>query len=545
MSQAPSGVYVVTGTVTRSDGLTASFSDTVNITTRTVTLGLVTEKPVLYGIVNGRSVELGLVTETPTIYPIQPINPITVNLGLVTEAPVIYDIAAIAPKTVNLGLVTESPTLYNIAASTPALLTVTNPPLSNVKINELVTVGIDGDGTETLENALGTVAVVSNDGSTLTFNAIDIHTFGDKSLNYYSAITHTLTRDVQSVDFTLIIEPEDNTLFGQITSIAPGGLYENDQGALNSYAHIKNITPGITINVNDGSYTALNSGSADVALYDTQWSEYVTETVVVLAQPIQIAFTTANESATAQGLALDTVSTQPINIAFGTALDTTTANNLDLVTAAIQHVSVSFAPALETATANPSFIHTLGVLAFPTAVSANLAYPFSFGAQDDADTNAPVITLQGPISMVMRQGAVYRDPGYEAYDIEDKEITPWVVVTSSLDVDVPGTYQVRYRVADRAGNSSATVTRSVTVLSELASALSLAASLPVSPVSIAVGSSYSLAQFVNNPSNSPLIYSVKYGTLPDTLRLDPYTGLVTAIEPGTLTDAITFDVSFR
>jgi len=79
------------------------------------------------------------------------------------------------------------------------------------------------------------------------------------------------------------------------------------------------------------------------------------------------------------------------------------------------------------------------------------------------DRIPPVLTLIGGSSMQIRQGEAFIEPGFTAIDETDGVITPRVVVTGTVNVNVPGTYTLTYRVADAAGNAS-TATRSVTVI---------------------------------------------------------------------------------
>ena len=59
-------------------------------------------------------------------------------------------------------------------------------------------------------------------------------------------------------------------------------------------------------------------------------------------------------------------------------------------------------------------------------------------------------------------GLAFVDPGYEAHDVRDGNLTANVTVTGAVDVNSTGTYVLTYSVADAAGNT-ATATRTVTV----------------------------------------------------------------------------------
>ena len=79
-----------------------------------------------------------------------------------------------------------------------------------------------------------------------------------------------------------------------------------------------------------------------------------------------------------------------------------------------------------------------------------------------ADTANPEITLFGSEYLNHSQGIPFVDPGYEAHDARDGNITDQIVVTGSIDQNSTGTYLLTYTVEDAAGNT-ATTTRTVTV----------------------------------------------------------------------------------
>ena len=60
------------------------------------------------------------------------------------------------------------------------------------------------------------------------------------------------------------------------------------------------------------------------------------------------------------------------------------------------------------------------------------------------------------------------DPGVEAHDVRDGNITSDVVVSGTVDVNTTGTYTLTYTVSDAAGNE-ASLTRTVNVVEGQAS----------------------------------------------------------------------------
>lgn len=80
------------------------------------------------------------------------------------------------------------------------------------------------------------------------------------------------------------------------------------------------------------------------------------------------------------------------------------------------------------------------------------------------DVYAPAITLTGANPMTLTQGNAYSEPGYSATDNVDGNVTGSVVVTGTVNENVPGAYQLVYSVTDAAGNSTCNVIRTVNVV---------------------------------------------------------------------------------
>lgn len=79
-----------------------------------------------------------------------------------------------------------------------------------------------------------------------------------------------------------------------------------------------------------------------------------------------------------------------------------------------------------------------------------------------ADTVAPVISLTGG-NMSIVEGTTWVEPGYSAIDNADGDISvTGVVITGTVNTNVPGVYTLTYTATDAAGNSAST-TRTVTV----------------------------------------------------------------------------------
>ncbi|MEC8243615.1 MAG: SUMF1/EgtB/PvdO family nonheme iron enzyme [Verrucomicrobiota bacterium] len=75
----------------------------------------------------------------------------------------------------------------------------------------------------------------------------------------------------------------------------------------------------------------------------------------------------------------------------------------------------------------------------------------------------PEIILTGATAVTHSQGLPFIDPGVEAHDARDGNITDQIVVTGTVDMNSTGTYLLTYSVQDGSGNP-ATATRTVTVV---------------------------------------------------------------------------------
>ncbi len=100
---------------------------------------------------------------------------------------------------------------------------------------------------------------------------------------------------------------------------------------------------------------------------------------------------------------------------------------------------------------------TCGLLLLLTACSGG-----GSGSSDPPD-EAPVITLLGSSVERLALGDSYTDPGATANDLEDGDLTEWIVTDSTLNTAVAGSYLIRYSVSDSAGNTT-TAERAIFVL---------------------------------------------------------------------------------
>ena len=79
------------------------------------------------------------------------------------------------------------------------------------------------------------------------------------------------------------------------------------------------------------------------------------------------------------------------------------------------------------------------------------------------DTANPELELFGGAAINREAGQAWAEPGVEAHDARDGNITDQIVVTGTVDMNSTGTYLLTYTVQDGGGNT-ATATRTVTVV---------------------------------------------------------------------------------
>ena len=80
------------------------------------------------------------------------------------------------------------------------------------------------------------------------------------------------------------------------------------------------------------------------------------------------------------------------------------------------------------------------------------------------DTTPPVITMLGTATMILEYGSSYIDPGAEALDSYEQDLTSAIQVGGDrVDSTKLGTYLIRYEVADSSGNWTSGISRTVIV----------------------------------------------------------------------------------
>lgn len=364
------GVYPYTITATRADGVTNTFSGSV-------------------------------------VVGIEPIA----QLGSISKTSAPSSISVLKSRIAQIGTISNDQTVgaLSVVVDEPPV-SVVSIPSGTVNPGDLVSIQLaNGDGSETLSCSAGTISVFANDGTTLQFLVPDPATFGDQTLTYNSAIEFTVTQGSDTATFDMPIEPVDGELFGEITSIDAGGIYADDTLNVGDFAHIRNISAGVTVDVATGAFTVTQAGSLEYALYDGVWSAYATETFdapvleVALGNAVDTelagSFIATASHAAVIGRAIESELVSPLLIELPQALTLGNASELEQAgTLQPQTVGVdtlALGNALESEVANSISAFSPVLVALGRATESEQALPFEikevvrFGVATEIETANP------------------------------------------------------------------------------------------------------------------------------------------------------------
>ena len=79
------------------------------------------------------------------------------------------------------------------------------------------------------------------------------------------------------------------------------------------------------------------------------------------------------------------------------------------------------------------------------------------------DESRPMIALRGNAEMIHPLWVPFVEPGAEAFDAVDGNLTAEMVIRGSVDVEKPGIYPIEYSVTDKVGNPSLLLIRKVVI----------------------------------------------------------------------------------
>ena len=77
--------------------------------------------------------------------------------------------------------------------------------------------------------------------------------------------------------------------------------------------------------------------------------------------------------------------------------------------------------------------------------------------------SSPILSLIGSSNINIEAGTTYTDPGANASDNEDGDLTSQIIITGSVDSNTLGVYSIIYSVTDSDGNTTS-LTRFVNVI---------------------------------------------------------------------------------
>lgn len=102
--------------------------------------------------------------------------------------------------------------------------------------------------------------------------------------------------------------------------------------------------------------------------------------------------------------------------------------------------------------------YTLEIIVADTVAGSNPAeHRKTAGFAFAVDRTPPVIHLNGDATITLTEGGSFDDPGASATDAREGDLTGDIVVTGTVNPNVPGTYELKYSVRDSVGNAAEAV----------------------------------------------------------------------------------------
>lgn len=318
----------------------------------------------------------------------------------------------------------------------------------------------EDEGAVATDNLDGPIAVttVSNTVDTTTPGTYQVVYNATDSANNTASATRVVTVEIDTVppEITILGVDPAQVLQGETYTDLGATALDNVDGVINNVTVTSNVNTNIvgTYQVN---YMATDaSGNTAEAIRSVEvLSSDVTPPVITVLPPNPASVTVGTNYADAGATAWDNVDG---------ALSVTATGNVNTSTIGTYQIQYS---ATDTAGNVGSATRTVNVVS--------------------NDTEAPIITILGDNPADVIIGTTYVDAGAEATDNLDGTV-PVEIISSNVNTNVLGSYQVIYRAEDSSGNSS-TAARGVNVIQEdtVAPVISIAGD---NPVTITVGGTY-------------------------------------------------------
>jgi hypothetical protein len=304
------------------------------------------------------------------------------------------------------------------------------------------------------------------------------------------SITGTVTAEDTMSMYGLVISrnPVDGgeASHFKITGITGGALYQNDGTTLIDNGQFITVSEGASGLKFRPDYDR-NSTAGDLFGFDVQAAIGPSDDAISDKKQAVITVTEVNDAPIAIDDTTETAFGVPfIQIPFAelTANDRQGPPNESGQTLTVTAVSNAVGGSVSIVNGHVQFVINLGFVgtaSFEYEIMDNgttdgAPHPMTDRATvniDVKDLNKPVITLHGDETVYLLQGQNYIEAGFSAEDDVDGDLTGAVTVSGTVNSMVLGRYTLRYNVKDSSNNTAIEQSRTVHVVSNLLSNLTL------------------------------------------------------------------------
>jgi len=358
-------------------------------------------------------------------------------------------------STINTAIVGSYTVTYNVSDTAGNEATQVTRTV-NVVDTTIPVIALLGDATVTIEvgtnytdaGATATDNYDENITDNITIvNSVNTNVVGSYTVTYNVSDTAgnsaaQVTRTVNVEDTTIPVI----TLVGDATVTIEVGTNYTDAGATATDNYDGDITNNITI-VNSVDTSVVGSYTVTYNVSDTAGNAAAQVTRTVNVEDTTIPVIT---------LVGDATVTIEVGTDYTDAGATATDNVDGDITSSIVTVNSVNTNVVGSYTVTYNVSDTAGNAAIQVSRIVSVGNPVD-------DNTAPVITLVGDATVTIEVGTDYTDAGATATDNVDGDLTSSIVIVSTVNTAIVGSYTVTYNVSDTAGNAAAQVTRTVNV----------------------------------------------------------------------------------